>query len=304
MVPGNIRPAQSDDLQERTTELPLDIQSFSNGLRERTGPVDCYAAAGLDGSAGLVGFAQQFVQTDAGDCLVWQAFETRATADIQSLQDIGAKFIFIRLARLRYEETPAIRANPWDDKSHCVGDVGFVSGVDTSSGEPVESIPGAGVRHDDTDWDVTGVVRGWLLDPTTNNGLLLSGLLEEGQYGDGSKACLSSVSKLFIDVTFLGEPELAETDLLSSDLVAAATRTSTPGPVERIEQDADKNVLIYRSPTPSPATTVGTSSGSAPDPGFVSKARNDAQIVRAVTPTATRTPEPMVVPKPRSPFVQ
>jgi hypothetical protein len=148
-------------------------------------------------------------------------------------------------------------------------------------------------------------VNSWFIGSADNNGILLMGQLEPGQYDDETKACLSVVTNLTLEVTVMRESELVVTNRVPGELIRAntPTPTRTPGPIERENQDVDADILIYRSPTPTHMLPGGMQSESPPS-GVVTKPGGSSDLVRVATSTPTRTPEPMVVPKPRGPFVQ
>jgi hypothetical protein len=308
-VAPNLAPTvYGEDLEEHTERLTMIVDTleyFFEDVDTLIGACPFATAVTAPVSGNLAGFWLQVreVKGGPGDCWTLQAFEVRASADVAALKADGAKSL--KAARLSYDETPRTRGNPWTGSDTCVGQVVGLFGVDDEDGQPRPRTYDSGAsRSGATEWNVTGLVSSWFTGAAENNGLLLLGQLEPGQYGDDSKACLSVVTNLRLDVTVMRESQVMESDVLPSDLIRAntPTPTRTPGPIERDKQNVDTDLLVYKTPTPT-HTLPGDIDAQPRSSEVVSKP-SGSDLVRAVTSTPTRTPEPIVVPKPRGPFTQ
>jgi hypothetical protein len=296
---NDTRVASGDDLEERTERLTMIVDTLRYEYRGEED--DCFNLEyRLPASGGLVGFDHHYYDGLFHDCDDIFAFETRASADIGSLKQNGAKLV--QQALLKFDERARGLQGKWMSADTCVGQILGIVRVDVVEGQPrpqtydsgaTQLVPvesdGAGLVH--AVWDVTGLVRTWFTGSAENQGLLLAGHLQPGQFGEESQACVTQVTGLHLEVVVMSEPAPFDAVLLPSDLVVAPTPTRTPGPIERAQQDMDGAVLVQRVPTNTPAPTIQTKP-------------NTSQIIRTGTLTPTSTSEPMVVPKPRSPFVQ
>ena len=216
-----------------------------------------------------------------------------------------------------YEERPALRRDPWTPDDTCVGEVVGVSSNVFDSDEGPPTYDSGATRMGPADWDVSGLVRSWFTGSVEMDALLLRGHVRREAHGDDNAACVSALNEVRLAVTVLAEgppvesgplpldlieiKPAAESNPLPGSLIGVPTATSTPGPVERAKQDVDTDVLVYRSPTPT--CMLPHEGHHSQDPGLTTKP-GDAQTIRSVTSTPTYTPEPIVVPKPRSGVVQ
>jgi len=121
---GDPQVVRGDDLEEHTERLTMiaDIIRYEHQEGSCPGSV-------MD-EDGLVGFSKVV----SADCFNLRAFETRASADVESLLDRGAKLV--KSAQLTYEEAPVGRAGGWTATDSCVGRVLGLSGVEVVDGQP------------------------------------------------------------------------------------------------------------------------------------------------------------------------
>ena len=313
--PGN---ALAVDLVERTEHLEMGVIRLDYGRNDDDALASCpYDAEPTNTPGGaLVGFQHAWDEQLLGDCQSFWGYEIVASPDVRPLKQRGAKVV--QHARLLYEETPALRRDPWTASDTCVGDIAGAFENSFRADEGPATYDTGASREGANAWDVTGVVRSWFTGSAAGSYLLLRGHLARDQHGHDNAACVSALNEVRLEILVLAEPQEFESGPLPSDLiqerppaavnrlpgdlVIASTPMSTTGPIAREKQDVDVDVLIFRTATPSPATTVGPI--RPPERGVAAKPGGDSQLVRAVTSTPTRTPEPMFVPRPNSPFVQ
>jgi hypothetical protein len=307
----------SSDLTERTETLDMGVVRLDYGRPNNDALVNCpYDTEPTNTPGGaLVGFQHTWDEQLLGDCDTVAGYEIFASADVEALKTDGA--LVVQRARLLYKESPALLRAPWTANDTCVGGVVGVSDnwFDSDEGPPVYDA--AASRTGPAEWDVTGLVRSWFTGSAGQSLLLRGHFARDGHQKDNA-ACVSALNDVRLEVRVLAEEPIVESRALPSelveirpaadsnrlpgDLIGAPTATSTPRPVERDKQDVDTDILVYKSPTPTHMLPHEVPK-PAPDPGFTTKPDN-AQTIRSVTSTPTQTPEPMVVPKPRSGIVQ
>jgi hypothetical protein len=317
LMMGGGRFAYGDDLEKRTEELAMIVFSADHRATRALNTLrSCPYATDypLPTNGSWVGFIHEIDEGLIEDCRYSEIAEAGVLAEqLQKLKEDGARLVLE--AHLVFMETQLERKNLGAELDSCVANVLGVS--DVVLGKRITYDSGA-VRDDTppldddgspvpgTAWTVTGLVRSWFTGSAENHGLLLRGHKETLEdLGDSSMACFSEVTNARLLVTVMRDPDPARV-ALPRDLVLAPTLTPTPtrtpGPVERDKQDVDVDVLIYKSPTPT-HTLPGDSEAQPRSSGVVSKP-SGSDLVRAVTSTPTRTPEPMVVPKPRTGITQ
>jgi hypothetical protein len=188
---SDTRVASGDDLEERTERLTMIVDTLRYEYRGEDDDCASYEYPSPAGG-GLVGFDHFFYDGLFSDCDDIFAFETRASADIDSLKKNGAKLV--QQALLKFDERERGLQGQWVSADTCVGQVLGINRVDMVGGQPrpqtydsgaqqrlpVES-DGAGLVH--AVWDVTGLVRTWFTGSTDDQGLLLVGHLQPGQFG-------------------------------------------------------------------------------------------------------------------------